>query len=268
MANVGNLWSHFYPRSPRGERPSNFSRWAFMRLFLSTLPARGATQTEALETIIAEFLSTLPARGATSVLAKTPYSLRYFYPRSPRGERRHGDAGDAGLARFLSTLPARGATNTRRQFQARQRISIHAPREGSDAAGRYRPDGHPHFYPRSPRGERRYKTSRHRSARHFYPRSPRGERHDAFVHVDARSKFLSTLPARGATRETWPGLSRHRDFYPRSPRGERPFLNWRSLVTFQFLSTLPARGATSRTRLSAARCCISIHAPREGSDPE
>ena len=35
----------------------------------------------------------------------------------------------------------------------------------------------------------------------------------------------------------------------------------------QFLSTLPARGATDGGFLPFICCLISIHAPREGSDP-
>ena len=79
--------------------------------FLSTLPARGATL---LITDIAfppvEFLSTLPARGATSAPPKRGNSKSYFYPRSPRGERRRSRRWRGSKAKFLSTLPARGAT--------------------------------------------------------------------------------------------------------------------------------------------------------------
>ena len=80
----------------------------------------------------------------------------------------------------------------------------------------------------------------------FYPRSPRGERRSARAGQGAAGRFLSTLPARGATTtlrrfsallpisihapregsdiETASrGLSLT-DFYPRSPRGERPRL--------------------------------------------
>ena len=85
----------------------------FLRSFLSTLPARGATnELRALRSML-RFLSTLPARGAT------PYT-------------------DSSLkeAVFLSTLPARGATERPRKSSIIQKISIHAPREGSDQRGR------------------------------------------------------------------------------------------------------------------------------------
>ena len=100
---------------------------------------------------------------------------------------------------FLSTLPARGATEhpgLRRLWSA---ISIHAPREGSDACpwvlvasgslisihapreGSDRPAGGPlvrrlYFYPRSPRGERHKEGGDACQVKNFYPRSPRGER--------------------------------------------------------------------------------------------
>ena len=56
-------------------------------------------------------------------------------------------------------------------------ISIHAPREGSDALLQAR-QGPP---------------------ANFYPRSPRGERLLIFFVFFAVLVFLSTLPARGAT---------------------------------------------------------------------
>ena len=57
--------------------------------------------------------------------------------------------------RFLSTLPARGATAAYADLQR---------------AG-------PHFYPRSPRGERRKSLPGiDHNRMDFYPRSPRGER--------------------------------------------------------------------------------------------
>ena len=124
---------------------------------------------------------------------------------------------------FLSTLPARGATVFDETYTPDIPISIHAPREGSDRLPKvFGSGGLCNFYPRSPRGERRI--------------------------IDAAAvrsiAFLSTLPARGATRltpislNTVDGISIHapregsdlsiiqmapspHNFYPRSPRGER-----------------------------------------------
>ena len=82
------MWSNFYPRSPRGERPGAKPGALYLVIFLSTLPARGATTSSKQISQTAQFLSTLPARGATSGLRAGPLSLQ----------------------EFLSTLPARGAT--------------------------------------------------------------------------------------------------------------------------------------------------------------
>ena len=123
----------FYPRSPRGERQSWPRFNGYLKPFLSTLPARGATYYRRLEwmhvliSIHAPregsdalalgftsrqallFLSTLPARGATeAVFIRALDEI------------------------FLSTLPARGATQTVTIFLLTGIISIHAPREGSD----------------------------------------------------------------------------------------------------------------------------------------
>ena len=59
---------------------------------------------------------------------------------------------------------------------------------------------------------------------HFYPRSPRGERPLKFIEKQEETKFLSTLPAWGATPTARAVNGSVADFYPRSPRGERRFL--------------------------------------------
>ena len=79
---------NFYPRSPRGERPTAFSSKPLITVFLSTLPARGATCEIIGKGLAVLFLSTLPARGATFWRSSS-------WPASA----------------FLSTLPARGATD-------------------------------------------------------------------------------------------------------------------------------------------------------------
>ena len=61
----------------------------------------------------------------------------HFNPRSPHGERPAiVTPAAAAQYQFQSTLPARGATAGRRTVQPGERISIHAPRTGSDSGER------------------------------------------------------------------------------------------------------------------------------------
>ena len=101
---------YFYPRSPRGERLRFLRIDQTDSLFLSTLPAWGATIISWLISPIylisihaprvgsdpfhgltatreAVFLSTLPAWGATISRMASTLITQHFYPRSPRGER-------------------------------------------------------------------------------------------------------------------------------------------------------------------------------------
>ena len=56
-----------------------------------------------------------------------------FNPRSPRGERPQTIVALTTIRKFQSTLPARGATYYTARHRCFGRISIHAPREGSDS---------------------------------------------------------------------------------------------------------------------------------------
>ena len=100
----------------------------------------------------------------------------HFNPRSPCGERH--DAHNCALAfdGFQSTLPVWGATMPGMQMVNKIRISIHAPRVGSDAhdaAHRHRRGISIH----APRvGSDPTTLLPCRSACHFNPRSPCGER--------------------------------------------------------------------------------------------
>ena len=101
----------FYPRSPCGERRiESLERWQDDS-FLSTFPLRGTSLRWALNNrLFSQFLSTFPLRGTskaslTEEVSKTisihvplagnvrsrrstRQASRYFYPRSPCGERR------------------------------------------------------------------------------------------------------------------------------------------------------------------------------------
>ena len=82
-----------------------------------------------------------------------------------------------------------------------------------------------------------------RSRLNFYPRSPRGERLAAVPASTTPSKFLSTLPARGAT----------------------GFDGSCKLIINLFLSTLPARGATTPERLAALEAEFLSTLPARGA---
>ena len=172
---------------------------------------------------------------------------RHFYPRSPRGERLIGPVHRGDCIKFLSTLPARGATHplaysplSEIEFLStlpargatvavsfcapeEREISIHAPREGSDL----------HLLPAGA------------SEGHFYPRSPRGERQMGIQGPAPEPKFLSTLPARGATIVQYFDVLGERYISIHAPREGSDCIVW---------AACPRKDD------------ISIHAPREGSD--
>ena len=119
-----------------------------------------------------------PRGGATITLLFTHdfMSISIHAPRE--GERRSG-AGDTGRPRYISIHAPREGERRRpeRISGLKKRISIHAPREGErhqgqDCAGR--------------------------QANYFNPRSPRGGATGAMRNARARTRFQSTLPARGS----------------------------------------------------------------------
>ena len=170
------------------------------------------------------------------------------------------------LRRFQSTHPVWGAT--REKFK------------GGNTHG--------NFNPRSPCGERLLQFSLQPGSQNFNPRSPCGER---LVHTQIGMiliAFQSTLPVWGAT--VFPrilavvlthfnprspcgerqydkaGNRSYEYFNPRSPCGERPQKKLRREFAEQFQSTLPVWGATLYIFITSINFCISIHAPRVGSD--
>ena len=125
---------------------------------------------------------------------------RYFYPRSPCGER-----------------PVLAVTS-----EVSDKISIHALLAESDRSNQSIISQADNFYPRSPCGERRLIEFRKLLYPDFYPRSPCGERlMDTLILTNAML-FLSTLSLRRATIMFTGILAHHAHFYPRSPCGERP----------------------------------------------
>ena len=131
---------HFYPRSPCGER-----RWlrcwqlAARDISIHALLAESDFRQnfECFKWI--EFLSTLSLRRATMIHPRLCNAKLNFYPRSPCGERR-----------WLRCW----------QLAARD-ISIHALLAESDCVRDIINDVVDNFYPRSPCGERRHQQGCH-----------------------------------------------------------------------------------------------------------
>ena len=121
-----------------------------------------------------------PRTGSDRACRKYHARTAHFNPRSPHGERHTVQRHMIMALGFQSTLPARGATRDDCICRIPRRISIHAPRTGSD--------------PRRGRTRRRNGD--------FNPRSPHGERQGAVRECCERKQFQSTLPARGATRKS------------------------------------------------------------------
>ena len=101
-----------------------------------------------------------------------------FYPRPPRGGRRHGRCKERRVYEHFYPRPPRGGRRgcPRLPFRG-PRISIHALREEGDRGKR------PSF----------------QSQRHFYPRPPRGGRRKPPLRTFRQLLFLSTPSARRAT---------------------------------------------------------------------
>ena len=123
-------------------------------------------------------------------------------------------------------------------------ISIHAPREGSDGSIRKHVTTDTDFYPRSPRGERRPGRQKNSWPRKFLSTLPaRGATDVGLVLLHPAPDFYPRSP-RGERRSHLCTLHKNHHFYPRSPRGERHLLLYGVKIPDLFLSTLPARGAT------------------------
>ena len=125
---------NFYPRPPRGGRPSRTRLSAARCCNFYPRPPRGGRPTVGGAPLSAiKFLPTPSARRATAPFAPAPAGGPDFYPRPPRGGRRAASVrGRQHHGQFLPTPSARRATGGRQS----------GPRQI-----RY-------FYPRPPRGGR------------------------------------------------------------------------------------------------------------------
>ena len=200
---------YFYPRPPRGGRPSPLAPRSTLTRFLSTPSARRATSPSLFPILTAKHFYPRPPRGGRPVpiaLLKlldtiSIHALReegdllhgvhllcgvYFYPRPPRGGRLINGFQMAQVQLFLSTPSARRATVIDGNNAVSYEISIHALREEGDLPLELALTLICDFYPRPPRGGRP---------------AQRGKSSDWRL-------FLSTPSARRATSRRSPGRLR------------------------------------------------------------
>ncbi len=146
-------------------------------------------------------------------------------------------------------------------------ISIHAPRTGSDLIRRRSGEPAGYFNPRSPHGERHRSASAREVHRAISIHAPRTGSDERLRWRRSREPFQSTLPARGATSiaRFWRIINGL--FQSTLPaRGATAACVRKPSRYLEFQSTLPARGATDHQTAAQRIPHISIHAPRTGSD--
>ena len=114
----GSVTSYFYPRPPRGGRPANAEILVVDDVFLSPPSARRATRTtRASESVYRNFYPR-PPRGGRPADRLQCAQDGHFYPRPPRGGRQLASELGSWIAEFLSPPSARRATHCWDNVQA------------------------------------------------------------------------------------------------------------------------------------------------------
>ena len=151
---------------------------------------------------LGKFLSTPSARRATTAAPLVLTTGANFYPRPPRGGR-HASAGHGAGLHFISihALREEGDFGVVIFGGILDNISIHALREEGDQLVTFYRSASVLFLstPSARRATRRGLSVR-RLRRNFYPRPPRGGRRFRIVNAIEISQFLSTPSARRATK--------------------------------------------------------------------
>ena len=212
----------FNPRSPHGERRYPWTSLTEAEIISIHAPRTGSDDLMDKRFKAAKkFQSTLPARGATAQPKYIPRSRRDFNPRSPHGERRHGEQKNMRHRMISIHAPRTGSDGNADEMTAASRISIHAPRTGSDRHRLELLRPHGDFNPRSPHGERPARAVRRRLTGHFNPRSPHGERPAGSIQHILHRTISIHAPRTGSDSLLQQNGRTGRHFNPRSPHGER-----------------------------------------------
>ena len=159
----------------------------------------------------------------------------YFNPRSPHGERRQTFRTPPTHQRISIHAPRTGSDLLTEYNAATELISIHAPRTGSDIPENPISNLRMYYFnPRSPHGERQALGGKSGLiSADFNPRSPHGERPSASAETLAWMDFNPRSP-HGERRNQRTRERKTKDFNPRSPHGERPICAYFLLRTNNF----------------------------------
>ena len=216
--------------------------------FQSTPPSRGGdSRLSSCFPLSSQFQSTPPARGATAAASMSSDPACNFNPRPPRGGRP-------------------------RQLEAvckRCHISIHAPREGGDLDMQVRMLRRGIFQSTPPaRGATVTISTDGITLNDFNPRPPRGGRL-LYSSGDPDLWLISIhAPREGGDPDLYVQRPDGGHFNPRPPRGGRRYNSTRTEKYPHFNPRPPRGGRPIRGHRLCRPLPISIHAPREGGDPE
>ena len=165
---------NFNPRSPWGERPKSVVLVLCSKVFQSTLPVGGATSRVRLPPFATYISIHAPRGGSDPVKIIGDGSRQDFNPRSPWGERPLHLCSRIADRTFQSTLPVGGATKIGADTGTIGKISIHAPRGGSDPQSTESLDDDPKFQSTLPVGGATHNGSHHGQAVPISIHAPRG----------------------------------------------------------------------------------------------
>ena len=134
----GSTARYFYPRPPRGGRPTLFSiRNLGRTISIHALREEGDLKCDDGHEYHMKFLSTPSARRATTKTGKWELVLDDFYPRPPRGGRRYASGRSKRPAMIsIHALREEGDRRHRAPCSGILPISIHALREEGDSGKR------------------------------------------------------------------------------------------------------------------------------------
>ena len=202
---------------------------------------------------------------------------KYFYPRSPCGERPLDRCNGQGPDDFYPRSPCGERPKAQDEYKDTVTISIHALLAESDIADCTKFYAFGDFYPRSPCGERPMATASKNRYLHFYPRSPCGERRMSrctvagscriSIHALLAESDINVMRNMSVSCDFYPRspcgerprrggqASASANFYPRSPCGERHIAKYPRHLRRSFLSTLSLRRATAKVHKTVGYFC-------------